>query len=512
MGVANGGNGNGLVAAGSRVRLLLAADERLLTLVSRGDPAAFEALYERHSRELLSFCVYLLGSRQDAEDAVQTTFAAAYRALRTKERPVALRPWLFAIARNDCVSIVRKRRPTAELNGEPALGGDPFRELELREEVRHTLEGLLELPECQRAALVLAEIHGLSQAEIGAVLGVGAQKVKSYVYQARSHLISARSARDADCVEIREELGTARGAALLRRRLRGHVRACAGCRAYADGVARQRRHLGALLPWAPSILLKTRALEHALAIRSPDPAAYARGAAVGGSLAGATAEFAGAGLKGLLTKVAAGMACLGASACVGASVLPTSIFPEERHATPALGAQPSHLRLIAAAGSVNARPVVAIKLAPAGAHSRRTQASPEANEQYVSGAQQAPALHTGGSADGVTPGESPNEGNVQSQAHPSVSEQHQQGEERQRKSGEGRELETRQRKSEERQRKSEERQRKGAARPPHKSKEEHQRERKERPEVGGARPPHKNKEQRLREREERRRERAEGKP
>ena len=161
-----------LITAGSRVRLRLAADDRLVALVRRGDTLAFEVLYERHAGGLLSFCTYMLGSRHDAEDAVQATFASAYRALRANERPVILRPWLFAIARNDCLSIMRKRRPTVELNGEPALRGDPLRELELHEEVRHMLENLRELPEPQRAALVLAELLGLSQSEIGVVLGV----------------------------------------------------------------------------------------------------------------------------------------------------------------------------------------------------------------------------------------------------------------------------------------------------------------------------------------------------
>ena len=130
-------DGNGLITTGLRVRLRFATDERLVASVRRGDSVAFEALYERHVGELLSFCVYMLGSRQDAEDAVQATFASAYRALRADRRRIALRPWLFTIARNESLSILRSRRPTVELNGEPALGGDPLRELELREEVRH---------------------------------------------------------------------------------------------------------------------------------------------------------------------------------------------------------------------------------------------------------------------------------------------------------------------------------------------------------------------------------------
>lgn len=310
-----------VVKAGSKVSLALASDEWLVGCVRRGDTAAFEALYDRHVRELLAFCVYMLGSRQDAEDAVQATFTSAYRALRADTRQITLRPWLFTIARNDCLTILRRRRPVVELNGEIAPGPDPVAELEVREEVRKVFAGLRELPENQRAALVLAEVHGLSQQEIGGVLGVRTDQVKAYVYQARSKLISDRRARDADCEEIREELASARGAALLRGRLRRHVRSCPECRRFADGMARQRRHLGALLPIAPSLALKYRAIEEAMNAGAGEPATVAGGAAVGASVAGTAAEVAGGGMKVLACKVAAGMVCLGAGAGVGVSAL-----------------------------------------------------------------------------------------------------------------------------------------------------------------------------------------------
>ncbi len=311
-----------LVTAGSRVRLRLLSDERLVSLVRRGDAVAFEVLYERHSGALLSFCAYMLGSRADAEDSVQATFVSAYRTLRADRRQVTVRPWLFTIARNHCVDTLRARRETVELNGEPAPGGEPAREFELREEVAHIFEGLRELPERQRAALALAELHGLSQADIGTVLGVESHQVKGYVYQARSNLLSERRAREADCCEIREEIATARGAALLRGRLRRHIRSCADCRTYADGISRQRRQLAGLMPLVPSLLVKARALEDALAGAglATDPAAYAGGAAIVGSV-GAAAEVAGSGLKALAVKAVAGLLAVGAATGAGASIL-----------------------------------------------------------------------------------------------------------------------------------------------------------------------------------------------
>src|SRR3954468_18736368 len=80
--------------------LALASDDRLVEQIRRGNEAAFAVAFERHSRPTLSFCRHRLGSREEAEDAVQHTFAAAYRNLVEDEREIHLRAWLYAIARN----------------------------------------------------------------------------------------------------------------------------------------------------------------------------------------------------------------------------------------------------------------------------------------------------------------------------------------------------------------------------------------------------------------------------
>src|SRR5687767_9740766 len=65
----------------SKRLLALAPDERLVARIRRGSDVAFEVAFERHGPGVLSFCRHMLGSREEAEDAVQHTFAAAYRAL-----------------------------------------------------------------------------------------------------------------------------------------------------------------------------------------------------------------------------------------------------------------------------------------------------------------------------------------------------------------------------------------------------------------------------------------------
>ena len=236
-----------------------ASDEHLVDRVRAGSPAAFEALFDRHHRPLLAFCRHMLGSAADAEDAVQHTFMAAYADLMRSDKPIALRPWLYSIARHRCVSMLRARRerPVAEL---PELEVDHLAAaVDTREELRATLVDIAHLPEDQRAALILAELGDASHAEIAQVLGCRQEKVKALVYQARSSLTTGRTARDTPCAEIREQLA-AGGLAIRRTFLRQHVRDCAGCREFGEHLRVQRRRLRILLPVAPSFGLKRAVL------------------------------------------------------------------------------------------------------------------------------------------------------------------------------------------------------------------------------------------------------------
>ena len=216
-------NGGGPSWRISRARLRRAGDSRLVGYIRRGDPLAFEVLYDRYARDLLSFCRYMLGSQADAEDAVQKTFSSAHRALLADDRAVELRPWLFAIARNASLSMLRKRPPTGPFDECREPFEDPADYLEQREEVRQVAAGLRLLPERQRAALVLTQVYGFTLAEVSGFLRVRPEQVKAYVYQARSNLVAEREALSADCRDIREELATARGSALRKSRLRRHL-------------------------------------------------------------------------------------------------------------------------------------------------------------------------------------------------------------------------------------------------------------------------------------------------
>ena len=262
---ASGGHERGVEARrrGPRVpaRLLrLASDERLVDALRGGSEAAFEVIYTRHHRGVLSFCRHMLGSVEEAEDAVQHTFLAAYRDLLRSDKPIHLRPWLYAIARNRCLSVLRARRERSlDAPIEPSTE-HLAHEVERRHDLRALLGDLAELAPDQRAALVLAELGDMSHDEIGAVLGCPKEKVKALVFQARSSLIASRTARDTSCAEIREQLANLRGGSLRRNTLRRHLRECPGCRDYRDQVHAQRGALALILPVAPTLGLKAAVL------------------------------------------------------------------------------------------------------------------------------------------------------------------------------------------------------------------------------------------------------------
>ena len=300
----------------SRRLLRLVGDDRLIGEIRRGSETAFEVVFERHGPGILSFCRHMLGSREDAEDAVQHTFSAAYRDLqRGGERQLALKPWLFTIARNRCVSVLRARRELPLEHREAATAG-LAEQVEQRAELRQLVADVRDLPDEQRAALLLAELGGLAHTEIAAVLGCEVPRVKALVYRARSSLVARREARELPCEEIREQLANLRGGSLRRTELRLHLRECSGCRDFREQVRRQRQMLSTALPVVPTFGLKTSVL-----------AAVGIGGGAAGGVAGGGAAVAG----GATVAKLAAVAVIAAGGVAGGA----AVVVHERHAEPA---------------------------------------------------------------------------------------------------------------------------------------------------------------------------------
>src|SRR2546423_1534143 len=132
-----------------------------------GNDDAFEAIYDRHHRAILSFCRHMLASADEAEDAVQQTFISAYDAIRADARDLRLKPWLYTIARNRCLSILRSRREqSTAMDDVPTVG--LAEEVQQRSDLRELLDDLRGLPVDQRAALGLSEVGALSHSEVAA--------------------------------------------------------------------------------------------------------------------------------------------------------------------------------------------------------------------------------------------------------------------------------------------------------------------------------------------------------
>jgi RNA polymerase sigma factor (sigma-70 family) len=303
------------------------SDEQLARAAGRGDVAAFEALYERYHVQLLSFSRHMLGRVHDAEDVVQHTFIAADRVFRSGKVPKAVRGWLYTVARNRCVSLLRARReehelPDAGLPSTENLAAD----VEQRADLRELLADLRTLPDDQRAALLLSELGDLTHAEVAKVIGVRSGKVKALVFQARQNLMAAADARSIPCHAIREELAVATGAALRRKHLRNHLAQCEDCGEFAARVRAQRASLAAILPVVPTIALRDSVL-----------------AALGsGGAAAAGAGGAGAGIGMLAAKSTAAkvltIAAIGGAAAGGGTVAVTAVDssrPERRAERPA---------------------------------------------------------------------------------------------------------------------------------------------------------------------------------
>jgi RNA polymerase sigma factor (sigma-70 family) len=312
-----------------------AGDDALVRAVQAGDERAFEAIFKRHHAPLLAYCRHMLSNQCEGEDALQQAFIKAHQALLGGKAPRELRPWLYAIARNCCLSAIAARRGSVgieSLDRTPALEG-LSEEVRQREDLRELLAGISRLPEDQRSALLLAEIDDLSHQAIATILQCPVNRVKALIYQARSALIADRDARNASCQDIREQISVARGGELRRGPLRRHLKLCAGCRDFQLAVSAQRQSLAAVLPVLPSAGLAAAILGHGAAHAAGGAGTAATGSAAattGAGLVPAGSTSAGALLGGgALTKLAATGAIVALAA--GGTV---TVHNQLAHATP----------------------------------------------------------------------------------------------------------------------------------------------------------------------------------
>jgi RNA polymerase sigma factor (sigma-70 family) len=352
------------------------SDEQLMELVHTGDDGAFEALYERHATGVLSFCRHMLGSQEEAEEAVQRAFVSVHLGiLQASGGGVSFKPWVYTIARNHCASVLRQRRPAKRR--EPAAGLSTAglrQEVAHRDDLREILADIERLPERQREAFVLTELRDLSLEQVAEVLGQEPSTVKGLVFRARSTMIERSDARRIDCIGVRESLQTADDRELARGPLRYHLDVCPDCSAYLGSLHRQRRLLGLALPVMPAVALKKSVMASVGAGGTGAGAGVGAGAGAGvgvgmGSGAGAGGVAGGTVVGAAATSGAslAGSGVLAKVAIVGVLAGSTGVAADAVHETGARAAvEPGPAGLHQRAGSPSADGQAALPESPDG--------------------------------------------------------------------------------------------------------------------------------------------------
>jgi RNA polymerase sigma factor (sigma-70 family) len=223
-------------------------DREIVAAIAAGDPAGLAGAYDEHAESLYGYCRWMVGEPEDAADGIQDAFVIAAARLGGLRDPRKLRPWLYAVARNECHRRLRGSGAglddATDLAGPPddAGGGDAHR-AELRRVVRAALDGL---NPGEREAIELDLRHDLHGADLAAVLGVPrnhahtlASHARSQLDRALSALLVARTGRRG-CAELDLLLDgwDGRLTALPRKRVSRHIDQCEVCAGRSRGALR----------------------------------------------------------------------------------------------------------------------------------------------------------------------------------------------------------------------------------------------------------------------------------
>jgi RNA polymerase sigma factor (sigma-70 family) len=167
-------------------------------VVTQRDRAAadafIETLFERHHNEIYAYLVRMLRDPELAADLTQDAFVKAYRAQDSLEKPENARAWLYQIAHRVALDELRRRKIvrflpwTGESRGAAPSAEHLAMDLQLSGELQRALD---RIPERQRAALILAEVHDLTGLELAAVLGVSHVAARALLTRARESLRQA---------------------------------------------------------------------------------------------------------------------------------------------------------------------------------------------------------------------------------------------------------------------------------------------------------------------------------
>jgi RNA polymerase sigma factor (sigma-70 family) len=215
-------------------------DREIVAAIVAGNPAGLAAAYDLYAAALHTYCRTLLAEPADAADAVQDTFIVAAAKLEGLRDPDRLRPWLYAVARNECHRRLRARARTVDLDEAGEMTDDAIdvgraaERVDLRNLVRSAIAGL---NPGEREVIELSLRHDLEGPDLADALGVPVNQAHALASRARGQLerslgalLVARSGRE-DCPELNEILASWDGdlTVLLRKRVSRHIEQCDVC-------------------------------------------------------------------------------------------------------------------------------------------------------------------------------------------------------------------------------------------------------------------------------------------
>src|SRR5919108_6544895 len=221
-----------------------ATDDQLVAATQQGSDAAFDALFRRYRDRITAYVRGIVADHARAEDIVQDAFMSALRSLRSTDRDVAFRPWVYEIAKNACIDHIRRARRASEVSidsedfspvdeGRLSVGvATTDAAYSAREDMDALRIAFKDLPEAQREVLVSRELEGLSYDTISVRTGLSRSAVESMLFRARRSLKDGYDdiATGERCQRMRQTMARLDGGRLgvpSERRLVPHLNDCA---------------------------------------------------------------------------------------------------------------------------------------------------------------------------------------------------------------------------------------------------------------------------------------------
>lgn len=185
-----------------------AGDGDLLTAAARGDGAAFRHLLDRYAGRVFANCYRVLGESDEAEDAMQESFARLWKVLGRHTGAAApdrdAGGWLMRTSRNLCIDRLRRRKrwttdeTVLEMQPDPTPGAEERRQTQdVGDRVRNALN---DLPDRQRAAIAMVHFEGLPQTEAAEAMGVSVDALESLLARGRRSLRARLETAKADLI------------------------------------------------------------------------------------------------------------------------------------------------------------------------------------------------------------------------------------------------------------------------------------------------------------------------